>query len=311
MLYSIIIPCYNSEKSLPELMERIDTTMTSAGMPYEVICVNDCSRDNTLEVLRGLSARYTTLTAIDMVYNVGQFKALICAMEHSNGDVVITIDDDLQHRPEDIPLLVNHLNANPQLDVVIGAYRQKKHKAYRNLGTIMMRAIDKHIFGKPQGLKTSSFRAMRRILADTIVEHKTQFPVMGPLILQLTRRIENVEVEHQSRKYGKSGYSLSKLIKTTFDNILNFSSLPLKVISWVGTVAASISMLLALYYMLRYMIMGSNVPGWTSLMVMLNFFCGLILLSIGIIGEYLIRILKESNHSPRYSIREVIGKETR
>lgn len=303
---SVVVPCYNSAKSLPELMERLDAVL-APRYDYEVVCVNDCSRDDTIVALRALAARYDRLRVIDLVFNVGQFKALFCAMEHSRGQVVVTIDDDLQHRPEDIPALVDELLARPDLDVVIGAYRHKRHKAYRRLGTLLMRWIDRRVFGKPEGLRTSSFRAMRRVFVNALTAHHTQFPVMGPLILSLTRRVANVEVEHQPRKYGRSGYRLSKLISTTFDNVINFSSLPLKCISIVGTFTAFVCMCIGLFFLVKYWIVGIPVPGWTSIMVMINFLCGMLLLSIGVIGEYLIRILKESKGSPRYCIRETIN----
>lgn len=307
MNISIVIPCYNSSRSLPELIERIDKAMRDNAYNYEVVCVNDCSKDTTMDVLRQLSSEYSQLKVIDLVYNVGQFKALLCAMENCCGDYVVTIDDDLQHRPEDIPLLVDCLTKNPNLDVVLAAYKNKKHKVYRNLGTLFMRWVDKRIFNKPDNLKTSSFRAMRKIFAESLVAHKTQFPVIGPLILSLTNQIQNVEVEHQPRKYGRSNYKLSKLISTTFDNILNFSSLPLKFIGVVGIFSATLSVFIALFFFIKYLVVGTSVQGWTSLIILLNFYSGLIMLSVGIIGEYLIRILKESNNSPRYCIREKIN----
>ncbi|MBP5318849.1 MAG: glycosyltransferase family 2 protein [Paludibacteraceae bacterium] len=305
-LVSVVIPCYNSAQSLPELIAGIDRVLSPRGS-YEIVCVNDCSRDETMAVLEQLSTQYPTLKVIDLVFNVGQFKALLCAMEYSQGETVVTIDDDLQHSPDDIPLLLNTLDTRPDIDVVIGAYTSKQHQLYRNLGTRLVAWVDRHIFQKPTGLQSTSFRAIRRVVADALTAHKTQFPVMGPLILNVTRRVCNVEVGHHKRKYGKSGYRLSKLIGTTFDNVLNFSSLPLKFISILGSVFSVVGLCIALFFVCKYLIVGIPLPGWTSLMVMLNFYSGLILLGIGIIGEYLIRILKESKGSPRYCIRKTLN----
>lgn len=305
MKVSIVIPCYNSSRSLPELMERI--CKLQSLYEVEVVCVNDCSKDNTINILEQLTESYSFLKVIDLVYNVGQFKALLCAMEHATGEVIVTIDDDLQHRPEEIPLLVEHLVRNNQLDVVIGAYKEKKHKVYRNLGTLLVATIDKRIFHKPDNLKTSSFRAMTSVFAKALVAHKTQFPVIGPLILSLTRKIENVEVNHEGRKYGKSGYSFSKLIAATFDNVFNFSSLPLKILSMFGFTISIVSLCIIVFTTIKYLLGGIGVPGWTSLIIFVNFYSGLILIGIGIIGEYLIRILKESNNSPRYQIRSKLN----
>lgn len=305
---SIVIPCYNSEKSLPELIERINKIL-SIDYSFEIICVNDCSKDKTMETLTVLSEQYTQLKVIDLVYNVGQFRSLMCGLEYASGDIVITIDDDLQHRPEDILLLVNHLKNNENLDVVIGAYKEKKHSFYRNFGTFIIRIINEKIFNKPKNLKTSSFRAINAIVVKAIIAHTTKFPVVGPIILSVTNKIENIEIEHCERKYGRSGYRFSRLLSLTFDNILNFSSLPLKYISIFGVFIALISLFISLFFVLKYLFVGISVPGWTSLIIFINFYSGLILLSIGVIGEYLIRILKESNGSPRYSIRKKINIE--
>ena len=246
-LVSVVIPCYNSAQSLPELIAGIDRVLSPCGS-YEIVCVNDCSRDETMAVLEQLSTQYPTLKVIDLVFNVGQFKALLCAMEYSQGETVVTIDDDLQHSPDDIPLLLNTLDTRPDIDVVIGAYTSKQHQLYRNLGTRLVAWVDRHIFQKPTGLQSTSFRAIRRVVADALTAHKTQFPVMGPLILNVTRRVCNVEVGHHKRKYGKSGYRLSKLIGTTFDNVLNFSSLPLKFISILGSVFSVVGLCIALFF---------------------------------------------------------------
>lgn len=305
---SVVVPCYNSEKSLVELTQRIKQTINKLNIPFEIIYVNDCSRDRTLSVLEELTTQYEEVTAIDLMFNVGQYKALMCGLEQSKGNYVITMDDDLQHPPEEIVRLYYFLKSKPELDAVFGKPEIKQHSTFRNLGSYVIRKINDKVFEKPKHLYMSAFRCLRRKLVETIIDHKTVFPVMGPLILKATKRIENIDVKHNARKYGKSNYNLYKLVKTTFDNIINFSSFPLKYISILGILTSGISFLIVLYYYIRYLLGYIQLPGWTSTILLINIYGGLILLSIGIIGEYLIRILQEVNNYPRFKIRQVYKK---
>ncbi len=304
MKLSIVIPCYNSEKSIEELVDRIIAVKEKNKYQIQIVLVNDFSRDFTLNKLELLAAKYNEVEVIDLMFNVGQFRTLICGFEHADGDYIVTMDDDLQHPPEEIPKMLNFLIENTHLDVVLGKPFKKEHSLYRNLGSLLIRFVNKNIFNKPKDLVMSSYRVMNASLKDTLVSHKTMFPIIGPLILASTKRIENIEIEHKERVYGKSNYSLSKLIKTTFDNIINFSSLPLKLISFIGVIGMSISIFITLYLIIRYITGGIGVAGWTSNMLLINFYGGLTLFSIGVIGEYLIRVLQEVNGFPKYKIRK-------
>jgi len=304
MKLSIVIPCFNSENSIEDLVERIIKVGEINNYNLQIILVNDFSTDFTLSKLQLLAKKYTEVEAIDLMFNIGQFRALICGLEYTNGDYIVTMDDDLQHPPEEIPKMLNYLLKNLHLDVILGKPLKKEHSVYRNLGSLLIRFVNKNIFNKPKNLVMSSFRVMNSNLKDTLVSHKTMFPIIGPLILASTKRIENIDIEHKERVYGKSNYSLSKLIKTTFDNIINFSSLPLKLISFIGIIGMSLSVLITLYLIIRYITGGVGVAGWTSNMLLINFYGGLTLFSMGVIGEYLIRVLQEVNGFPKYKIRK-------
>ena len=306
---SIVIPCYNSEKSLLELNNKLVTTLSSMNISYEIIYINDCSRDDTISILKKITSDNSHVKVIDLMFNIGQFRTLYCALELANGEYILTMDDDLQHPPEEIPKLYNHIKKNNNLDAVFGAYKIKEHSYFRNLGTSLIKYINEKIYTKPKNLTMSSFRIMTKKLVKTILNHKTISPVLGAIILKSTKRIENVEVEHHQRQYGKSNYNFLKLIKTTLDNVLNFSSLPLQIISLIGIGVSFISFLFSIFYLLLYFFTGGGVPGWTSIMVLMNFYAGLILISLGLIGEYLIRILMEVNGSPKYTIREIYTKD--
>lgn len=306
---SIVIPCYNSERSLNELVARINKTLASIDIFYEIIFVNDCSKDNSLSVLKKLAKENPFIVIVDLMYNVGQHRAIMCGLKYSKGNFVITMDDDLQHPPEEIPKLYTYLKNNPHLDAAFGQVEIKNHSKFRNLGSLFVKKINEKILGKPKDLSMSAFRCLTRNLTDIVLSYNTMFPLLGPLILRSTNRIENVIFVHHKRKYGTSNYSLPKLIHTTFDNIINFSSLPLKYISILGVSASLLSFVIAIYFFIKYMLGLVTLPGWTSTILFINFYGGLLLLAVGIIGEYLIRILQEVNGYPVYKVRFIYGKD--
>ncbi len=302
---SVVIPCYNSAKSLPELIVRLTDSLNKITLSHEIIFVNDCSKDNTLSILEDIVNKYDNVKVIDLMYNVGQFKALYCGLETAKGKYIVTMDDDLQHPPEELHKLYTTISSNSNIDAVFGCYKQKQHSFIRNLGTKLIKKINEAIYNKPPNLVMSAFRIMKYQLVDTVINHRTISPVIGAIILKSTNRIINVEVEHHSRKYGASNYNFLKLVKTTFDNVLNFSSKPLQIISLIGIFVSFISFIFSIYIVIRYSWIKKSVPGWSSLMVMINFYSGLILICLGLIGEYLIRILLEVNGTPRYQIRSI------
>ena len=300
---SVIVPCYGGALALPELLSRLDAALDRLGVASEIVLVDDCSPDGlALAVQRELPA-YPRLRYIELMFNTGQFRALMCGFAHARGRYVVTMDDDLQHPPEEIAKLYGHLRDNPQLDAVFGAYEKKQHSGGRNFGSWLLRMVNTWIFHKPPGLVMSSFRCLRRELVDALLANHTRYPVIGPLILSSTRRIDNVSVRHDERRHGKSNYSLARLVRTTLDNILSFSSLPLQVISIGGVCISLLSFTLGGIYAIVHLIRGGGVPGWTSLFLAVNFYAGLGLLSVGITGEYLVRIIGESRGQPLYVVR--------
>jgi len=311
---SVVIPCYNSERSLVELNSRLSQSLNELNISYEIIYINDCSKDGTLSELKKLARYDASVKVIDLMFNVGQFRALYCGFKYSHGKYIVTIDDDLQHPPEEIYKLYNAIKQNKEIDAIFGKYVEKKHSLFRNIGSLFIKLVNEKIYAKPKHLTMSAFRIMRYELVETILEHQTISPVLGAIILKSTNKIVNIDVQHHQRKHGKSNYNFIKLIKTTLDNILNFSSLPLQTISLIGIFVSLMSFMISMFYFTRYFFTDAGVPGWTSIMVLLNFYAGLILISLGLIGEYLIRILMEVNGTPKYKIRQIyeqndFGKE--
>lgn len=303
--YSVVVPVYNSEKTLETLYRRlVDVFDTKYGGEFELILVDDSSRDKSSQIMHQLHQLDNRVKTIYMARNFGQHTALLCGFGHVSGDIVITMDDDLQHPPEEIIKLLEYLEKNPQMDVVCGHYASKKHSAIRNLGTTMTNAFTSHIFGKPKDLRLTSFRAMKRYVADALCQFTESRPRIGHMLLRTTNRIGNITVEHNARQFGKSGYSFKRLVKDFINNILYNSNLPLLVLGWVGVLDMVISVILILYYLIRFFITGYSVEGFATQVIIMLASSGLILLGQGIIGHYLSQIVSEAKKRPLYIIRD-------
>ncbi len=311
IIYSIVVPCYRSEQSLPELVKRVQATLQPRGEPFEIILVNDASPDGTWQVIERLAQEHPCVVGLDMLRNGGQYRALLCGLEHVRGQRVILMDDDLQHPPEQIPVLIEALRSRPQVDCVMGKYRVKYHSWVRNLGSAMVSRLDSVLYGKPRQLVGSSFQIMTRQLADALTRHRTVNPIVIPLIYRTTRRVENVAVEHEPRSYGESGYQLRSLVRLVFDNVLSASNLPLRMVSALGLISALGSLVLGIYYLVAYLTDGFTVAGFATQVLLIIFFGGMTLLSIGLVGEYLVRILDEVRGGPRFVVRTQVGPDGR
>jgi len=306
-LYSIIIPVYNSEHTLIELYERIKKVFEEMlKEEFELILVNDSSRDNSWQVMKKLHNVDSRVKIINLARNFGQHSALFCGLHYFQGDFVIMMDDDLQHPPEEIPKLIQTLKNNPEIDVVFGNYLVKHHSWYRNFGSLIINKLGEKIAKRETKIKITSFRIMKADLARKISGIEIQQPRIGNLIMHSTNRVMTIDVEHNARVKGKSGYHLNRLIKDSLSIIISNSILPLKLISSFGIILSFISIIIGVFFIIRYFIHGISVAGWTSLIVLITFFSGFILFTLGIIGEYLIRILMEAKKMPVYIEREVI-----
>ncbi len=303
-MYSVIVPVYNSEKTLPELCSRTISALEEFESDYEIILVNDCSKDKSWEVLKELHLKNNMIKVINLSKNYGQHAALMCGLKYAIGDVVVTIDDDLQHPPEEIPKMIKYLKNNPEIDVVIGSYMKKQHSLWRNAGSIVMKFLSQKTIKQETNFKLTSFRAIRGKVAKTISSIHIQKPRIGTLILHTTQKIATIMVEHNAREYGQSGYTFKKLFHDLVNNVISNSTLPLKLISILGFWISFFSMIFIVYIIGKYFLFGTSVKGWSSLTVMITFFSGLILFTLGIIGEYLLLILLETRKLPIFIERE-------
>jgi polyisoprenyl-phosphate glycosyltransferase len=302
--YSIVIPVYNSGKWIPELVERIRKTMEESGESFELLLVNDSSPDQItwLKIVE-VASKYDWVRGFDLLYNVGQFRAILCGMDLAKGEYIITMDDDLQHPPEEIPKLMEKMEQNPEMECIIGAFSIKKHSLIRNLGSALFRLLSRKIYNQPKGFQGTNFRIMKRYIADALVNYKTSRPQIGPMILQTTTKIMNVTVKHESRKRGQSGYNIFRLFAHTMDSIINASIAPLRVFSVLGFITAGISFSIGVFYFIRWLMGSIKAPGFITFILLLTFFSGMILAGIGILGEYIARIITEITGHEKYHIR--------
>jgi len=306
--YSVIIPVYNSAPIVDETIDQVVTFFEQRGWNYELIAVNDGSRDQSWEVIRNQAIANRHIIAINLLQNYGQHTALFCGFQESSGDYVITLDDDLQNPPEEMLHLIE--KAGEGYDLVFGRFRQKQHALYRRLGTLLIGAINKQIFHKPDGLILSNFRIIRRDVVDRICSHRTAYPYIQGLSLMFSANPANVWVDHNPRPVGNSNYSLLKIFELVMRILFNYSSFPLRFISSIGAIIAVVSFLIGFYYLSKAIIVGFSVPGWATVVVLLSFFNGLIIFMLSMLGEYTVRLLTQFSHTENYHIKEVIGPQT-
>lgn len=299
---SVIIPVYNSRDGLRELHQRLILNLSKISSSFEIILVDDNSRDNSFEIMKQIREDDDRVHCIKLMRNFGQHNAIMCGFNYAQGRYIITMDDDLQNPPEEISKLYDKLHEG--FDVVIGRPIEKKHSLYRNLGSKLIGLSYEKIFRKPPEIQMSSFRIISRTVIESIINIKTPNPMVDALILSTTLNIANVEVRHNERKHGKSNYSLAKSVKLALNLLMNYSTIPLQVISLNGFLFAFIGILIATYVIIGKLSGAITEAGWASIIALISIFSGIILVSFGIIGEYLIRIIGEVAHFRQFVIRE-------
>jgi polyisoprenyl-phosphate glycosyltransferase len=302
---SVVIPVYRSEATVRLLVARLLPVLEATGDTHQIVLVDDGSDDGTWRVLCELQADHPDgVVAIQLMRNYGQHNALMCGFRNAVGDIIVTMDDDLQNPPEEIPKLLETIRAGGH-DLVYGTYLSKKHSSWRNAGSAIVNGFYRLVFGNKVCL--SSFRAIRRTLLGTILPYDLNFTFVDGLLAWNTVRIGQVEVEHHARTSSKSGYNLGKLLLLTFNLFTNFSLIPLQLVSACGLVVSTCGFLLALYYLIQAVLSQITVPGFASIIIAVLIIGGTQLVAIGIIGEYLGRLHLNVNRKPQYQVRSTLG----
>ena len=213
-LYSVVVPVYNSEHTLQELYTRLEKVFRETiKEEFELILVDDGSKDRSFEVMKELREKDSRVKIIQMARNFGQHPALLCGFAHAKGEFIVTMDDDLQHQPEELPKMINVMNERDDVDVIIASYEGRKHNLIRKLGTKLSVWATSKMLGKDPNLQITSYRLIRRFLVEAMLKTNTYLPQIGNLLVLSSNRIINVPVQHAARAYGKSGYSFRRLVK--------------------------------------------------------------------------------------------------
>ena len=307
MKVSFVIPCYASSKTLPAVVEEIDTTMASMKQyTYEIIMVNDCSPDDTFAVIRELCQQKKNRTGISLAKNFGQHAALMAGFHYITGDIVVCLDDDGQTPANEVGKLLTQIEKG--YDVVYAEYENKQHSAFRNFGSRINKFMTEYMLDKPKDLYISSYFAVRRFIVDNMLEYEHSYPYVIGLVLRATKNITNVPVKHRARLEGESGDSFKKLLALWFNGFTAFSVKPLRLASCTGCLLATLGFAYALYLIIRKLLHPQAILlGWSSTISLLLIIGGIILLVLGIIGEYIGRIYICINRAPQYVIRDIIG----
>lgn len=299
---SVVVPVFRSAALLPSLVQRLRGALDAEGRPWEIVLVDDASPDESYAVLRQLRAGDARLRIVQFARNHGQQHATLCGLNYARGEEVVTIDDDLQNPPEEIGRLLAKLRKGHA--AVIGRITDKQHGWWRNAGSRAHQHLAQRIIGKPPGLYLSSFRALSRAAVDRVVRYKGAHPHISALLLKSVRTsdIVNVDVRHDARAVGSSTYSLRKLLKTASFLLINHSYIPLRFMTGWGFILSLLSLLFAVWVVVRVLFFGHSVQGWPSLAVLIAFLSGNILMALGIVGEYLGRLVEEYSVSEQFAI---------
>ncbi|MHB1132073.1 MAG: glycosyltransferase family 2 protein [Chloroflexota bacterium] len=302
---SVVIPVYNSAPGLDALVGRLMPVLRQLGRPFEVVLVNDGSRDDSWTEMSNLVSRYPELRCLDLMRNYGQHNALLAGIRSAVGEFIVTMDDDLQNPPEEIPNLLAKLDEG--FDVVYGTPLQEQHGLWRDLASQITKLALQSAMGATTARQVSAFRAFRAQLREAFVRFQGPFVSIDVLLTWATTRFTAVRVRHDPRRVGVSQYTLRKLITHALNMMTGFSTLPLQMASWLGFVCTALGVVVLMYVLGRLVLEGGSVPGFPFLASMVAIFSGAQLFALGIIGEYMARMHFRSMDKPAYAVRICVG----
>jgi glycosyltransferase involved in cell wall biosynthesis len=306
MQYSIVIPVYNSEETLVELVSRIFSTMQTLTNDFEIIFVDDCSQDRSWGVLKDLRKTDFRIKIFHLTKNSGQHNAIICGLNYASGGYIIIMDDDLQNPPEEIPKLIKKIGDG--YFVVYGKYIDKKHGTIKKGMGSVYHVFLHHLLDVPKDLYLSNFIIMSSEVQKNILKIKCSFTFINALISKVTppEKVANIDVIHESRTFGRSNYTSLKHMKLLLNLIINYSSFPLVSIGILGAITSILSIGYGMFLIVnKFTNPNFGVEGWVSLMVAVTLLGGATLLSIAVVGEYIRRILTEITYAQPYLIGEM------
>ena len=306
MVISVCIPCYRSAKTLPKVVAAIREEFAKhEGYEYQMILVNDGSPDNTFEVIAQLCEEDENIIGMNLSRNHGQASAKIAALRYATGDALVYMDDDGQHPAEGIFRLVSKVEEG--YDVVYAHFPKKKTSVFKKLTSDLHNKIAEWTGNKPKGIHRSLFVAWSRFALECVKNYHSPFPSAGAYLLCVTDKFANVEMEHKKRIEGSSGYTLKKLVGLWLNSFTNFSIVPLRLASFVGVSCAGIGFLFGIYVVIRKLLHPTVPAGYTSTIAILLFIGGMIMMMLGLLGEYIGRMYMILSNKPQYSVQKALN----
>lgn len=305
MKLTFIIPVFNGEHTIYPLFKEIRNVCIKCNYKYEVIFVWDCGPDNSWRSIINLKLEFPLeIKAIRLSRNFGQHNAIICGFAHATGDFIVTLDEDLQHNPHDVRLLIAKQQEN-DYDVVYGFYSERHHSWFRNITSKILRNMLS--VGIP-GLNKeySAFRLLKRDLAMATIDMQNSYTFLDGYISWITKNVTAVSVSHTDRLNGKSSYTMKKLISHSINIFVTFSNLPIKIVTWLSMLFFISTFGYAIYILLQKIIFNNLVPGFASIIVLMGFGIGSILFGISVLGEYIHRINLKTTRRPNYRISQIL-----
>jgi undecaprenyl-phosphate 4-deoxy-4-formamido-L-arabinose transferase len=304
---SIVVPVYDSQTTLIELTTRLQKVLSLCSKAFEIIFVNDGSHDESWHIICSLVKKHNFIRAINLMRNYGQHNALLAGVHQAQYEVIVTLDDDLQHPPEEIPKLLRKLNEG--YDIVYGKPDKRMHNGWRNASSKMLKMILSIVLGAKMAHHSSSFRVFQSVLLEGLINFKDAQLSIDVLLSWSAARVTHVLVNHHPRAMGKSGYNLRKLILLAFNILTGYSTLPLRIASVVGLSTSLVGFSMFFYVAIRRLFQTKYVPGFAFLASEIALFAGLTLFAIGVIGEYVARLHFRTMGKPPYVIRDIAGTE--
>lgn len=300
---SIVVPVYNSADCLPELARRVQEDVGRDFDDFELVLVNDGSPDRSWDVIVELVDQYSFISAVNLRRNYGQDNAIMAGLQHARGEVMVIMDDDLQHDPADIKTMYDKLRKGH--DVVYAYFPQKQQAAWKNLGSWIAGYAAKWVLGKPGRIYMSPFKAISRDVVEEIVKYQGPFSYVDGIIFTVTNHITQVPATHHPRFAGESNYSFAKSVKVWMGLATGFSVIPLRIASLTGLIIALVAFTLGTFFLLQALFGASLPEGWASTVVIVLFLGGIQLMAIGALGEYIGRIFITQSNRPQFTVKEV------
>lgn len=310
-LLSFVIPCYRSEETIRRVTDEIISVVSQReDYDYEIICVNDCSPDSVYSVLTGLAAANEKIKVVNFAKNMGSHAAILAGFSYTKGEYVINLDDDMQCPVPELWRLLEPV-IRDECDVATANYYVKKQARWKNMGSAINNAVSSKLLGKPKELRYENFTAAKRFVIDEIVKYDNPYPYLDGLVFRVTGRVKAVMMEQRERGDGKAtGYSFRKSVALFANGLTAFSVVPLRFSTVTGCVAAIIGFIIGLIMIIKKLVDPTVPIGYTSTVVIQLFMGGLILMGMGLLGEYVGRIYISINKSPQYVIKNTINLES-